>query len=256
MNAMHPAAHDRPETHAASVALVAWPWLCEAWFSLNRAAGIAEARARCQAELLACAYQKPDRHYHNLAHIEACLRLADAVRHRGHYGLDEDGFAALRWAIWFHDLVDERYDKDGVVRSGEAGRAYLQDADACDCGGVALGDRVLRIVLATDYSAAARVGGMPPGGGIEDDPLLSVMRDIDLSILGAEQAHYGQYAEQIRQEYAHVEEGAYRAGRSKVLLRFLAMPHIYANGWARHMFEDAARTNLQRELEELQNGEP
>ena len=61
-----------------------------------------------------------------------------------------------------------------------------------------------------------------------DDRLGAILISIDLSILGAEPARYDAYAAAIRQEFIHVPEPDYRAGRAKVLGHFAARPSDFS----------------------------
>ena len=73
---------------------------------------------------------------------------------------------------------------------------------------------------------------------------------VDLSILGREPQAYDRYAAAIRQEYDHVPEALYRAGRARVLQGFLAGP-IYADPEFARRYEQQARANLEREIASL-----
>jgi predicted metal-dependent HD superfamily phosphohydrolase len=51
-------------------------------------------------EDLIAAYKAPNRHYHNLAHVEDCLDQLARVE-----GLSAAERAILEAAIWWHDVV-------------------------------------------------------------------------------------------------------------------------------------------------------
>jgi len=81
-----------------------------------------------------------------------------------------------------------------------------------------------------------------------DDPDAEVFLDADLAILGANEAAYRIYAEQIRQEYAWVPESEYRTGRRQILTKFLTRPRLF------HLLthlEEPARRNLAAEIAQL-----
>src|SRR5437773_9783161 len=59
------------------------------------------------------AYSAPDRHYHNLAHIEAMLALL-----RAHERALSDP-ASVEVAIWFHDAVYDTRRHDNEKKSAE-----------------------------------------------------------------------------------------------------------------------------------------
>ena len=51
--------------------------------------------------------------------------------------------------------------------------------------------------------------------------------DADLAVLGGDATEYAQYAADIREEYAHVDDDAFRAGRIAVLQRLLEKQPLY-----------------------------
>ena len=83
-----------------------------------------------------------------------------------------------------------------------------------------------------------------------DDLAGQTLLDADLAILAADELLYDAYAEAIRREYAWVPEGDYRAGRVRVLERFLARPRIF---FTPPMAEAETRAcdNLAREIGRL-----
>ena len=68
----------------------------------------------------------------------------------------------------------------------------------------------------------------------------AVFIEADLSILSSEPVSYDRYVRDVRREYAHVDEEAWRAGRSAVLRSLLEL-----------VTDDRARSNLARELSGL-----
>ena len=80
----------------------------------------------------------------------------------------------------------------------------------------------------------------------------AVLLDADLSILGAAPATYDRYVAAVREEYAHVDDAGWRAGRSGVLRGFLDRPQIYATASdAGPRRERGTCANLERELATL-----
>ena len=67
----------------------------------------------------------------------------------------------------------------------------------------------------------------------------------------AEPARYDAYAAAIRQEFIHVPEADYRAGRAKVLGQFAARPVIFPDTAFAARYDRQARENLARELASL-----
>ena len=79
--------------------------------------------------------------------------------------------------------------------------------------------------------------------------------DMDLSILGADEAEFDRYEEGVRREYAWVGEEEWRAGRAAVLRGFQDREHIYFSDLFRGLLEEKARANLRRSLARLESGE-
>ncbi|WP_446010599.1 HD domain-containing protein [Candidatus Electrothrix sp.] len=85
----------------------------------------------------------------------------------------------------------------------------------------------------------------------------ALMADIDLSILGTlgTQSHlFEQYDADIRREYAWVPEQQFRQGRVQVLKSFLEREKIYTTACFSEQYEEQARVNLRRKIEQLSSG--
>src|SRR5688500_619174 len=87
------------------------------------------------------AYMKPSRHYHNLAHIAACIEEFKPVR-----GVCENP-NAVEAAIWFHDWVYDPLRADNEQRSAEQAMEAITEAGAPP----ALAYLVGRYVLETSH---------------------------------------------------------------------------------------------------------
>ena len=173
-------------------------------------------------EDLIAAYTAPGRHYHNLAHIEDCLALLARIEN-----LSERDHDILSEAIWWHDVIYDATRADNEERSAVlAGRHVRADI----AGEVA---RLIRLTKTHDVQAGDRLG--------------AILISIDLSILGAEPARYDAYAAAIRQEFIHVPDSDYRAGRARVLGHFAARPVIFPDPAFAAKYDRRARANLARE---------
>jgi predicted metal-dependent HD superfamily phosphohydrolase len=177
---------------------------------------------------LEAAYAEPHRRYHTRAHIDACLTLLDEVQ-----GLSADERKLLVWAIWWHDAVYDPKASDNEARSAE-----LADADLAGMG-----------ASPADRAEVARLIRLTAGHAVEPgDRLGALLVSIDLSILGVPAVEYDAYSRAVREEYAHVPEALWRAGRRRVLQRFLDAPAIFPDPAFRARFEPQARANLAREV--------
>lgn len=177
---------------------------------------------------LAARYAEPQRRYHTLEHIEACLAALAKVE-----GLTADERCSLERAIWWHDAIYDPQASDNEERSADLAREELAALGASRTEQ----EEVARLILLTK-------GHTVPA----DDRLGAILVSIDLSILGADPAAYDRYARQVREEYPHVPEALWRPGRSAVLKHFLESPDIYPEPGFRARLEAPARANLAREL--------
>lgn len=171
-------------------------------------------------------YAEPHRAYHNLTHLAHTLDVAHSL------AAYADDFTAVVIALWFHDAI---YDPQA-----HAGQNERESAELAARALTALGWPPASITLI--YELILLTQTHEP-----DTAVGRVVVDADLAILAAEPAQYDAYAQAIRREYAWVPEEAYRGGRTAVLRRFLARPHLFHTPpWQKK--EALARTNLEREL--------
>ena len=175
---------------------------------------------------LAAAYTAPGRHYHNLAHIEDCLAALARVD-----GLSAAEREILTEAIWWHDVVYDPTRADNEELSAQFAEQHVRAEIRDEVG------RLIRLTKTHDVQS--------------DDRLGAILISIDLSILAAEGARYDAYASAIRQEFIHVGDADYRAGRAGVLRRFAARAVIYPDAGFAATYDRRARDNLARELAAL-----
>jgi predicted metal-dependent HD superfamily phosphohydrolase len=78
-----------------------------------------------------------------------------------------------------------------------------------------------------------------------------LIADIDLSILAAAPEEYDRYCRAIRAENRFASDSDYCVGRAQFLRKILERPHLFHTERYRAVAEEAARTNIRRELAEL-----
>jgi predicted metal-dependent HD superfamily phosphohydrolase len=185
-----------------------------------------------EAELRArAAYAEPHRHYHDERHLDDCLRQLDRL-----LDLPEWDQRLLRWAILWHDAIYDPARSDNEERSAELA---FRELTACTVDETTAGE-VARLILLTS------------GHEVEKgDRLGALLVSIDLSILGSDGDRYGEYVADVRREYGHVTEAAWRAGRAAVLKRLLASNPLYPDQRFRAAFEAQARRNMAGEFKAL-----
>ena len=164
--------------------------------------------------------------YHDLLHLEEVLDRLDVLAAAG-APFDR---TAVALAAWFHDAVYDGADDD-EERSAQWAERALPPAVAGE---------VARLVRMTaEHRPAA------------DDPSGTALSDADLGILAAPRGRYDAYAAGVRADFAHVGDDDFRAGRAAVLRDLVERAHLFSTAHARELWEEAARANLRRELEEL-----
>jgi len=180
------------------------------------------------------AYAAPERHYHNLAHVEAMLGLKSSY---------EDALSdpqSVEAAIWFHDAIYDTRQHDNEERSAQLAADRLT--------GLVSPERIKLIA----HLIRATAGHLVPDG-LDDAQQrdCALFLDMDLSILGSTPDVFAAYEDAVRREYGWVPDALWREGRRKVLQGFLDRPAIYASPQFRASHEAAARANLTRSLERL-----
>src|SRR5215813_4559529 len=183
------------------------------------------------------AYTAPDRHYHNLAHIEAMLGLA-----RSHSGALSDS-EAVEAAIWFHDAIYDTRRHDSEAKSAELATARL--------AAVTSPERIARIATMIRATAGHRLPDFSDEDARRD---CALFLDLDLTILGSPPDEFAAYEAAVRREYAWVPEPLWIEGRRKVVESFLRRPAIYASPQFQASHEAAARRNLAQSLAALTHG--
>jgi predicted metal-dependent HD superfamily phosphohydrolase len=173
-------------------------------------------------------YDEPTRHYHNFHHVGQVLTMGCS--------LVSAAPPALPLAIFLHDVIYDTHAGDNEERSAEYAHRVLK--------GLGVSREICletaRLILLTKTHETTA-----------DDPFGQALLDADLSILSETEAVYDAYAAAIRREYAWVSDDDYRAGRCRVLERFLARPRLYFTEWMFEHGEQRARANLAREIARL-----
>jgi predicted metal-dependent HD superfamily phosphohydrolase len=199
-------------------------------------AGTAEVAGEVFADLVR-RYGEPARHYHTLDHITAVLDTIAQIEAATTPEADAPGSPiALLLAGWLHDVVYDSRASDNEERSAEYARALPAALNVP----AEVRKETARLILLTKSHTTA------PG-----DRAGEMLLDADLAVLGAEPCLYADYAAAIRREYAWVSESDYRAGRRRVLERFLSRPRVYFTAWMAARAEARARDNLAREIARL-----
>ena len=175
-------------------------------------------------------YSEKGRFYHNLSHIEALLSLFESLKHMIH---DRN---AIRFAIWFHDVIYNTRRSDNEEKSAELASLILSEL-CVDNGAI---EFARELILATRSHT---------GLDLSEDAKLFL--DMDLSILGSSEQVYREYSKAIRKEYSWVPSLMYRRSRKKILKGFSERDRLYFTEEMNKRFEKQARINIEEEIRSL-----
>ena len=170
-------------------------------------------------------WHEPQRVYHDVEHLVAVLRAVDLLEDAGE---SFDG-TAVRLAAWFHGAVFDPAGTENTEKSALLAERALDPA--------------------APVQEVARLIRMTSGHHVTDGDLdAAVFSDADMSVLGSEPESYDRYSRDVREEYAHVPDDRFRAGRGAALEALLERKAIFHTTAARDQWEKQARANLHREL--------
>lgn len=173
-------------------------------------------------------WSESHRRYHGCTHLLAVLEALDLLTEPA------EPPRTVVLAAWFHDAVYR-----GAAGLDEEESARLAELRLTDAG-LRAGDvaEVARLVrLTSDHR---------PEAGDDDGALLC---DADLSVLGGEPEPYARYVAAVREDYAHIGDADFAAGRAAVVRGLLELDPLFHSRRARELWLDAARRNLRGELE-------
>ena len=172
-------------------------------------------------ESLAARYGEPTRAYHTLQHISEGIAQLKTVR-------VVPPEIPIAW--WFHDAIYDPRRSDNEERSAAWAAAVL--------GKSPLTASVENAILATKPGTLAADAGA------------RLIVDVDLAILAAAEPRFSEYEAQIRHEYSHVDDVAYRTERLKVLRSYSDRAFLYQSPEFRNL-ETRARKNIERAINAL-----
>jgi len=172
-------------------------------------------------------YTGGDRHYHNLDHLDNFYNQLLKCR------AETGDWETLVLAMVYHDVIYNSPDHKDEERSAELAVERLRSAKVPD-------DKIEKcrgLILATKAHA------------LSADKDTNLFNDGDMSILGLDRNIYKEYVKNVRLEYGSSPQ--FDAGRKKVLKYFLGMDRIFKTEVFHNLYENAARANIQWELDSL-----
>ena len=172
-------------------------------------------------------YAAPYRHFHNLSHIQDCMRLVDEV---APLLVDRD---AVEFGLWFHDAI---YDTGATTNEWRSAELFLTVSAGAS---FVFRHRVCGHILATRHTGTAR----------GNDRRFIV--DIDLSGFGAPWEEFMRNGGLLREESSGKSDAQYHTGQVAFLSRLQQRPHFFSTDYFRDRYEATARENLRRVLADL-----
>ena len=204
--------------------------LLQRWNSLAVQLGFPAQLAASYWQQLLQHYERENRHYHNLTHLDDLFLLLDTFQ------VEVADLPVLACSIWYHDIIYDVQRKDNEEQSALVAQQCLSGSRLS----VKRIDQCIAQILATKTHELDT-----------DDPDTAYLLDFDLAVLARPWPAYLLYAQQIRQEYQIYPDDPYLAGRKIALQRFLDRPYIYKTESFRSKFEVLAKANIKREVERL-----
>jgi predicted metal-dependent HD superfamily phosphohydrolase len=210
----------------------------------HRSVGTGHEQERVLDSIVA-RHREPHRRYHDLRHVCWVLRHVDELT-----SIEPAAdVAAIVVAACFHDAVYDPRASDNEPASARLARHELGE----------LGWPPARIDAVTGMieATATHVSGDPGrdphdnGRGAPAPSDVAVLLDADLAILGAPPSAYAAYVNGVRAEYGHLDDAAWRSGRTMVVRALLDRPARYMTPTAVSRWDARARANLTAELSAL-----
>ena len=167
------------------------------------------------------------RRYHGRTHLLAVLEALDLLTEPARPS------RSVLLAAWFHDAVYR-----GIAGEDEEESARLAEDRLEDSGLPA--DEVEEVARLVRMTADHRPD--------PDDGPAALLSDADLSVLGGEPEAYARYLGAVRQDFAHIGDADFAAGRAAVVRQLLELDPLFHTARGRELWQDAARRNLQAEL--------
>jgi predicted metal-dependent HD superfamily phosphohydrolase len=173
-------------------------------------------------------YSKKLRYYHNLTHLEEMVFWFSKYKEK----LQQPN--EVLFSIFYHDFVYKVTRKDNELKSAEYAVGLLKSNYQLNK------QLVFDLIVATQFHQH------------NENEDCNWLIDFDLKILSKDWEDYKIYFQQIRKEYNIYPDFLYNPGRKKALEHFLANKNIYQTQEFRTLFEDKARENIIREIQELE----
>jgi predicted metal-dependent HD superfamily phosphohydrolase len=191
-------------------------------------------------QLLVSLYNSPQRHYHDLNHINYSLHKLGECSPA--FSLGRDEITVLKYAIWFHDAIYSPYKMIGTsneLESADLFRSCLKDNLIQEKFFYEnFEERVIEAILETEYHV--------DGEGDNKYRTTDIMMDIDMAGFAKPYAlAYGD-SDLIFKEYAFLGYSKTDMMKARIdfLQKLLIKEYIYRTEYFRETHEAKARQNI------------
>jgi predicted metal-dependent HD superfamily phosphohydrolase len=167
------------------------------------------------------------RKYHGRTHLLAVLEALDLLTDPA------SPPRTVLLAAWFHDAIYRGIAGQDEEESARLAEDRLQNAGLPD-------DEVDEVARLVRLTADHR-----PDPGDAAGALLS---DADLSVLGGKPEAYHRYLAAVREDFAHIGDDDFAAGRAAVVRQLLQLEPLFHTERGRSLWLESAQRNLQGEL--------
>jgi predicted metal-dependent HD superfamily phosphohydrolase len=215
------------------------------WLQATRGLAVSPTCSDAWFERLWNLHAEPWRHYHTAVHLEEMVQYLGLVQGATQYlsSLSQQDDQTIRLSIFFHDAI---YDPKSATNEEDSAQLFQSFADQAGLATThpSLVTNVNQYILATKKHVVSSDNSFP----------LAFFLDLDMAVLGKQEAAYQSYAALIRKEYSFVDRDEYCSKRAQVLEQFLAQDQIYGTILFQQSLEEQARRNLALEIAALKNG--
>lgn len=199
----------------------------------------------CIFHKLMSAYSSQYRFYHSISHVKNVLNELDNIWQNipccdifSDVNNREKYYRILYLSIWFHDAVYIPGSSSNEIESADLAASELQNLN--------IPEIEIKIICENILST---INHKP----ISELEVCNFFLDLDLSILGQNEDIYLEYSDNIRKEYAFVDENIYNQKRREILLNFIGRNSLYYTKIFREKYETKARKNIEIEIKKLSN---
>ncbi len=180
-------------------------------------------------------YNKTDRYYHNLRHIENVVNELETVKNK------INDYDTVLFAAFYHDFIYfVEKEKKISIGGNEKRNAIIAESTlkkilyplnkVAECQ---------EHIIATKYHEKT----------LNNDT--NFLIDADLSILGQKPDIYNEYCKNIRKEYSIFSDNKFYLSRKILLEKILSKENIFTTQHFIDLYEKQARINIKDEIEKL-----